>query len=612
MPWDRVIQDSDDEEDPLAADFLPLAKPRERQPPPDNENPASNGPVDDESTSANNQIAVNFDDFLQSQDAAHARLTSSQQRREERWIPANGEGGSLGTVMNEIGIAQQRLYDEEEAHHADQHVSRMSPELPHVEPQPFADAHNAFQDPNTPYYMNHAAPEIPTIPYHHPDASCPPTVPYTNGPNTEYPEAQGHTYPQALGGHTQPSSNLSSHNYPNSAAPSYNLFESSLHPSTTPHDQNNQFPFPLERIQTSPRRCDSAWELISSPHDTEPNSSIVRARSDHAGLGDLQQSIPAGNMLEVSFQAPVCVEIPSAPAAEKKRGRKKKQSLPDADEDDELAQPATTTPAIQGQPEKRKPGRPPKNAKKGTEEAEGSNVESSHQSDMPAEYPNGAVAPTGGPEQPRDSIPSEPTKSTREPKKKKIKRGKTTSLMLKKTCESDVEDDVIWVDDKPANIVADEPNAQCGVVTEPDNNAAEAEAKQDSESTPAPKKRGRKRKKTSELPTEEQTAEIAAEPEAPEIQESMAKTVTDEPTTDNAEPISVSPRATSPCEPESNAQNPLPVTPKKSEPQTPDPSSASNKGPTKHSPISTTSKVPYRVGLSRRARIAPLLKIVRR
>ena len=48
------------------------------------------------------------------------------------------------------------------------------------------------------------------------------------------------------------------------------------------------------------------------------------------------------------------------------------------------------------------------------------------------------------------------------------------------------------------------------------------------------------------------------------------------------------------------------------EPETPSKSSKeSSKGPTKHSPISNT-KVSYRVGLSKRARIEPLLRIVRK
>jgi hypothetical protein len=40
------------------------------------------------------QFNVNFDEFLQSQDRSHTMLSSSQQRREERWIPSNSENGS--------------------------------------------------------------------------------------------------------------------------------------------------------------------------------------------------------------------------------------------------------------------------------------------------------------------------------------------------------------------------------------------------------------------------------------------------------------------------------------------------------------------------------------
>lgn len=39
------------------------------------------------------QLSVNFDQFLQSQEASHTGFTSSQQRREERWIPSTSEGG---------------------------------------------------------------------------------------------------------------------------------------------------------------------------------------------------------------------------------------------------------------------------------------------------------------------------------------------------------------------------------------------------------------------------------------------------------------------------------------------------------------------------------------
>jgi hypothetical protein len=346
--------------------------------------------------------------------------------------------------------------------------------------------------------------------------------------------------------------------------------------------------------------------MISSPHDTEPNSSIIRARSDNV-QAEFQQFAPAQSIAELSVPPPVTIEIPPAPA-EKKRGRKKKQSLPDADEDDELAQPATTTATsvVPNLPEKRR-GRPPKNAKKETEDAADAVVETDPQ---PETIPNGASATA---EQPTVTIPLEPPNpTTREPKKKKIKRGKTTSLTLHKTYASDVEDDVIWVDERPANIMADEPNNHAP----PDNNIVEVASETNPEPAPAPKKRGRKRKKTSEQPIEEKSADPAAEPvhpepESPVVSEDADKTVPDESTTNNTElPSDLQP--SSPTKTEHNPPNAPPVTPKKSEPQTPDPSSTSNKGPTKHSPISTTSKVPYRVGLSRRARIAPLLKIVRR
>ncbi|KAG2416872.1 hypothetical protein HFD88_008089 [Aspergillus terreus] len=597
MTWDRVIQDSDDEDDPLAADFPPPARPQEPQPARDNENPANQGAVDNESADASNQIAVNFDEFLQSQEAAQSRLTSSQQRREERWIPANGEGGSIGTMMNEIGLAQQRLFDEEEAHHAHAHAHQHAV---HV------DVQNGFHEGTETYRANHPGPDVPSIHYSHPDASCPPTIPYTNGPSNGY---TGPPYAQQLDAHAQPHSILSS-NDDSRSAPSYNLFESSLQPSTTSYDQSNPFslhnPTGPERIHPSPRRCNSAREMISSPHDTEPNSSIVRARSDNA-LAEFQQSVPAQSIAELSVPPPVTIEIPPAPA-EKKRGRKKKQSLPDADEDDELAQPATTTATsvVPNLPEKRR-GRPPKNAKKETEDAADAIIETYPQ---PETIPNGASATA---EQPTVTIPSEPPNpTTREPKKKKIKRGKTTSLALHKTYASDVEDDVIWVDERPANIMADEPNNHAPS----DNNTVEVGSETNPEPAPAPRKRGRKRKKTSEQPIEEKSADPAAEqvqtePETPVVPEDADKTVPDESTTNNTElPSDLQP--SSPTKTEHNPPDAPPVTPKKSEPQTPDPSSTSNKGPTKHSPISTTSKVPYRVGLSRRARIAPLLKIVRR
>ena len=98
MSHARVIQDSDDEDDPLAADFPPPANPTHQA---DN-NYALNSveqdvPIAAQVQEPNHPIAINFDVFLQSQETAPTGLSSSQQRREERWIPNEaGGGGSIG------------------------------------------------------------------------------------------------------------------------------------------------------------------------------------------------------------------------------------------------------------------------------------------------------------------------------------------------------------------------------------------------------------------------------------------------------------------------------------------------------------------------------------
>lgn len=71
------------------------------------------------------------------------------------------------------------------------------------------------------------------------------------------------------------------------------------------------------------------------------------------------------------------------------------------------------------------------------------------------------------------------------------------------------------------------------------------------------------------------------------------------------------PQPQSPSENVQQKQGTAPSTPKK-QPEPPTTPAKVEKGPDKHSPISIRNKVPYRVGLSRRARIAPLLKVVRK
>lgn len=117
MTSNRVIQDSDDEDDPLACDAQPpppVTIRREKQAEPveddkgthdDNVNYANQVQGANGSHRAETEgMGVNFDDFLQSQsqDVDTARLSSSQRRREERWIPS-GTGiargsGSIGEL----------------------------------------------------------------------------------------------------------------------------------------------------------------------------------------------------------------------------------------------------------------------------------------------------------------------------------------------------------------------------------------------------------------------------------------------------------------------------------------------------------------------------------
>lgn len=107
MSWDRVIQDSDEDE-PLVEDEVStsIAPKTDHEPPrhhDSHEDPANQHTTNHVSEHINGsepQIGVDFDQFLQSQDARPPSITASQQKREEMWIPATGEGGeSIGKLL---------------------------------------------------------------------------------------------------------------------------------------------------------------------------------------------------------------------------------------------------------------------------------------------------------------------------------------------------------------------------------------------------------------------------------------------------------------------------------------------------------------------------------
>lgn len=109
MSWDRVIQDSDEDE-PLIEDHASTSiDPLQGYESPTRQTDVhTHGAIEHpdypiESASATEpQLSVNFDQFLQSQEGGQGILTTSQQQREERWIPSTSEGGggSIGAFMS--------------------------------------------------------------------------------------------------------------------------------------------------------------------------------------------------------------------------------------------------------------------------------------------------------------------------------------------------------------------------------------------------------------------------------------------------------------------------------------------------------------------------------
>jgi hypothetical protein len=115
MSWDRVIQDSDEDE-PLGDDGVEA--PDSLGPYHGHESPKqqlqdnsdhyaveqqANCPIEQPAVQESDtelDLGVNFDQFLQSQDTSQSAVTLSQHRREERWIPSavDGGGGSIGML----------------------------------------------------------------------------------------------------------------------------------------------------------------------------------------------------------------------------------------------------------------------------------------------------------------------------------------------------------------------------------------------------------------------------------------------------------------------------------------------------------------------------------
>ncbi|GFF42033.1 hypothetical protein IFM46972_06736 [Aspergillus udagawae] len=728
MSFDRVIQDSDDEDDPLS-EMPPPVKRATEQP----KNHIDNITTCNEQSGIatpgreahdidhGNQLAVDFDAFIQSQETAPNSFSASQQRREERWIPSDAGAGSIGSVMTEIGLAQQRLFDDDDAQHAV--IRELQTAACGNQPD------NGSATAGSPVLLNMALLNYDDYNHHEegpgavqPNAFVTPTsqdMALLNGKN------HGHGYSNNditgfYGDHIRhvgPQNGLSTHDLAQSST-SYNFFESSLNPPAQLNDDLQSHLRSSDTVQTeavhkTPGRSYSMQATSYSPHDTEPISSLVTPKVSRAQSDSTCRYAPSQSPRSAcdELAAPVAIEIP---VVKKKRGRKRKQDMPEDDEDDELALSNDQGISENGEPVKRKPGRPPKivGTLNETNDAGLANNQPQDQIVLKSEeiqelgdnrLPPNAIASdpianrtthvlekddfrievanksgVNRTEVSNDTPieinppPAKPSKKARESKKKKLKRGKTTSVTLKKTYESDVEDDVIWIDERPSNhFLQDEQTAQkpsnyptsvdlnntepfqiqiprsfspsMSEVTEP-KTSLETWKDQPKPAPPTPKKRGRKRKKTSELQTsEESPSENANEltgsrednqapppqrsdigvsvmlerPSNQDINEQKTETMNDaSPSGKEATPHLES---LLPSKPSPATEADTPETPKKPESASYQPDTSTcpktkdtGKGPDKHSPIAGTSKVPYRVGLSRKARIAPLLKIVRR
>ncbi|KAJ5894745.1 hypothetical protein N7495_006436 [Penicillium taxi] len=554
MSWDRIIQDSDDEEILIEDDFPTSTDPLQGH----NYSPTQeNQPVEyqtdypiEPSHNASQQLSVNFDQFLQSQEGFEP-ITASQQRLEARWIPSVNEGGaeSIGPMMREIGMAQQKLFDD---------VGSSAGHLPSTTPYP-SEISQPGSFPTTQNYQ------------------IQPTIQMASSFNVILNHAID---PFREGGDTQLIESVHAHQaYDYSIPATSNSIASPLGATsekmTTTYTHvnlnsgTNYLQKPLEQSKTfNP--------TMNSPHDTEPSSSVAsplkRSKSHNGSPGTICPHSPGGLHDELSMPV-VVVEVSSV---KKGRGRPRKQAIPQDDDDDELAM--TVSPEV------------PANGA-----AEPAVV-------VPPSRKNNAL-----------ELPQEPDKehekAPKAPRKKGVKRSKTASAVLEKSRKEVIDDDVIWVESRPLEEITNNTEAAESENPTPSIPATISSVPATIEAKPPPKKRGRKRK----------TADVT-EPEpaqAPEEQTTAPAAIQASILIENTE----SKQETKSTSNYQTSQPELTALTKSSElpPQTPLEQSTNESGtgttrkvPSKYSPIMSTSKVPYRVGLSRNARIAPLLKMVRK
>lgn len=511
-------------------------------------------------------------------------------------------------MITEIGIAQRRLLDDDPSS-----ASLLLPSTPALYPT------ESFQ----------SAP-FPTITSYHSYQMDQPesgSFTYNPAPIGVYPDAN-----QTLLPTRQVTYDLTPPDTSNTMASPPKIVP---HQTTEPvMEQENPHSNPHSNPQSNPPQEASQPKSQQtgphSPHDTGPLSSVVSVRFNEAKTTTAGTSLISPQLsqssthdeLALAAVQPTVPDVETA-RAKKKRGRPKKQPVPDNDEDDELANSRDH--------EFKHPGAngaiDPSDSEETTENSTPSSSGVSDETD----------------EENVEAVPKPAKSGPKQPKKKKAKKGKTTPA------PPDADDDVIWVDTKPLSVEPSTGNASPQTETpeaprqdlpsnDLDSNPPVApqatipavEEKTQNPEKPAPKKRGRKRKQTTEQAETPSESADTPEPNKPhsgaQTPASKLAVVVDnspksmlETNTGNNNTSFVQSKDQNPPPlpgpdhlPETTIDTPQPKTPSKPDAASVNTPQNAGKGPDKHSPISARSGVPYRVGLSKRARIAPLLKMVRK
>jgi hypothetical protein len=343
-------------------------------------------------------------------------------------------------------------------------------------------------------------------------------------------------------------------------------------------------------------RSKSLLPHYESPPPTEPFSSTYspmqkRSKTD---LADVQSTFQPP--LE-AHREPIVQGDGGLRTLKKKRGRPKKQAAALEDDEDDAKDELNDVSEPDVQTAKRGPGRPKKQ--------EANDVNDENQAEE-HEISTGADVLDHAREQ---ESSTKPGKASR---KKKMRRSKTTSAVPRKSTELDVERDVIWIDNDPVNGDLEQDIVQEPITKSATNEEQDIASKSASEvvstekNAPEPPKRGRKRKQTNPEPPLE----------SPAVLQDISNISHPPPTTNAAETDGIKVVIEQHHQHHASEPPPGPSAPQNQTPTDNDEdntaTTSDGRGPDRHSPIAKTSKVPYRVGLSRRARIAPLLKVVRK